>query len=93
VGLTEKEKLPEVGLAKPDRNPVRRLALSTHLPFKPRLERPLGSPAIRNAVGDQSLRPGQVLLETVASSRRNWCTNAMAILPSPTAAATRLTGL
>jgi len=37
--------------------------------------------------------PGQVLVETVASSRRYWCTNAMAMLPSPTAAATRLTGL
>ena len=30
---------------------------------------------------------------TAARSRKNWCTKAIAMLPSPTAAATRLTGL
>ena len=37
-----------------------------------------------------STRSGQ---PTVPASRRYWCTKAIAMLPSPTAAATRLTGL
>ena len=50
-------------------------------------------PSLRPRRKGSLRRTGQVLVETVASSRRYWCTNAMAMLPSPTAAATRLTGL
>ena len=35
----------------------------------------------------------QVPWERASASRRYWCTNAIAMLPSPTAAATRFTGL
>src|SRR5262249_19596488 len=36
---------------------------------------------------------GEAIAATGSASRRYWCTNAIAMLPSPTAAATRFTGL